>query len=166
LMIHKNPDAAASSVAVTGPRLPAAIKAEFEEALHHALGLYTPSTYADVGRRLLGQVSIIEGGYCDRNVVKISDTDSRPCFRPWRTEQEKAASGGYTDVLLKCALQKHILVVPGGVDMRPPVELYLPYWLIQQLGFDLEGEPSFHQQPLFLFSDQMPYESQTTAALR
>jgi hypothetical protein len=42
---HKTTDAAASSVAVTGPRLPAAIKAEFEEALHHALGLDTPSTF-------------------------------------------------------------------------------------------------------------------------
>jgi len=42
---HKNPDPGASSVAITGTRLPAAIKAEFEEALHHALGLDTPSTF-------------------------------------------------------------------------------------------------------------------------
>ena len=34
-----------STVAVTGTRPPPAIKAEFEEALHHALGLDTPSTF-------------------------------------------------------------------------------------------------------------------------
>jgi hypothetical protein len=41
----KNVDGAATSVAVTGTRLPPAIKAEFEDALHHALGLDTPSTF-------------------------------------------------------------------------------------------------------------------------
>ena len=42
---HKDADPAVSSVAVTGTRLPPAIKAEFEEALQHAQGLDTPSTF-------------------------------------------------------------------------------------------------------------------------
>ena len=41
----KDAEAPASTVAVTGTRLPPAIKAEFEEALQHALGLDTPSTF-------------------------------------------------------------------------------------------------------------------------
>lgn len=42
---RKNADSGTSTVAVTGTRLPPAIKAEFEEALQHALGLDTPSTF-------------------------------------------------------------------------------------------------------------------------
>jgi hypothetical protein len=41
----KNADPTPSTVAVTGTRLPPAIKAEFEDALQHALGLDTPSTF-------------------------------------------------------------------------------------------------------------------------
>jgi hypothetical protein len=42
---RKNAGSTASTVAVSGTRLPAAIKAEFEDALQHALGLNTPSTF-------------------------------------------------------------------------------------------------------------------------
>jgi hypothetical protein len=42
---RKTADSTVSTVAVTGTRLPPAIKAEFEDALQHALGLDTPSTF-------------------------------------------------------------------------------------------------------------------------
>ena len=42
---RKNADSTTSTVAVTGTRPPPAIKAEFEDALQHALGLDTPSTF-------------------------------------------------------------------------------------------------------------------------
>jgi len=42
---RKSDDSTTSTVAVSGTRLPAAIKAEFEDALQHALGLDTPSAF-------------------------------------------------------------------------------------------------------------------------
>jgi len=42
---RKNVDPAASSVAVTGTRLPPTTKDEFEDALQQVLGLDTPSTF-------------------------------------------------------------------------------------------------------------------------
>jgi hypothetical protein len=41
----KKGETTVSTVAVTGTRLPPTIKVEFEDALQHALGLDTPSTF-------------------------------------------------------------------------------------------------------------------------
>ena len=116
---------------------------------------------SSVARQLVdkGVVSVIRGGECDTFQVRTG-TGDLPAYRPWQKAREPAEA--HDQIMLRVELLKHVQIIPT-LPLLPGAKFYLPYWLIESIGFNREDDPR-RNQPLLLFSDQRVYEPETAVS--